>query len=75
MALALAFVLGAVTTSPAWLLLGAIVADTLSVRRHRRRRVTIDTEGPDAVESWLADIDWQRDHQNGDPFREEGEPV
>lgn len=72
MALALAFVLGAVTTGPAWLLLGAIIADTLSVRRHRRRRATIDLEGPDAVESWLAGIDAPRPtNGNGTPWPEE----
>ena len=70
MALALAFLLGAITTGPAWLLLGAIIADTLTVRRHRRRRATIDLEGPDAVESWLAGIDAPQP-TNGTPWPEE----
>ena len=70
MALALAFILGAITTGPAWLLLGAIIADTLTVRRHRRRRATIDQDGHDAVESWLAGID-QPGNGNGTPWPEE----
>jgi hypothetical protein len=72
MALALAFLLGAITAGPAWLLFGAIIADTLTVRRHRRRRATIDLEGPDAVESWLAGIENPKPaNGNGTPWPEE----
>lgn len=71
--IALAFTIGALTTGPAWLLLGALIADTLTVRRTRRRRATIDVHGTDALESWLAGIDWPtRTPTNGTPF-EEGE--
>lgn len=74
MALALAFVIGALAAGPAWVLLGALIADTLTLRRSRRRRTAIDVHGTDALESWLAGVDWPRfAPTNGTPF--EGDEV
>jgi hypothetical protein len=71
----LAFLAGTITGGTIGVLLGAIIADTLTLRRTRRRRLTIDVGGGDALESWLAGIDWPaRQPTNGTPF-EEGDPV
>ena len=69
---ALAFLLGVLAGGVLGIVLGALVADTLNLRRHRRRRATIDLHGADALESWLAGIDWPTRAPNGSPF-EEGE--
>lgn len=73
-AVTVAFLLGGLAFAPAWVLYGAFVADSLHTRRHRRRRAQIDLDGADAVETWLTDIEFQRQHPaNGTPFEGEGE--
>lgn len=72
--LPLSFLLGAIAAGPAWILVGAIVADNLNHRRRRRRREQIDLDGADATEAWLTAADWTRLRPtNGTPF--EGDEV
>lgn len=73
-AITIAFLLGGLAFGPAWLLYGAFIADSLTTRRHRRRRQQIDLYGTDAIEAWKTDIDWQQPTaSNGTPF--EGDEV
>lgn len=74
MTLTIAFLAGALCGVILGVLVGAQAQATVTLRQHRRRRNQINRDGSDAVECWLADIDWQR-HQpsNGTPF--EGDEV
>jgi len=69
----LAFLLGALVSGPAWVLVGAIIADSLHAQRARRRRRHIDIYGADAVESWLETIELppRPTNGNGTPFEED----
>jgi hypothetical protein len=68
---ALAFLVGILSGVVVGVLVGALIADTLSVRRHRRRREQIDIEGTDAIEAWMAGMEWPRRPTNGSPWPEE----
>ena len=69
--IAVAFLVGVFSGGVVGVLVGAVVADTLSVRRHRRRRERIDIEGTDAIEAWIAGMEWPRRPTNGSPWPEE----
>lgn len=70
-AVAIAFLIGSLTGLVIGVLVGAVIADTLALRRSHRRRAAVDVHGADALESWLAGIDWPaRQPTNGHPFQE-----
>lgn len=76
-AVSIAFLIGAVAGCIVGVLVGAVVADTLAVQRRRRRRELIDIDGADALESWLAGVEWPYPQRrtNGSPFHDDAEPV
>lgn len=73
----LAYVLGLLLFILGWLV-GLVHQATINLRRDQRRRERrreqIELDGPDAVECWKTQIDWQWQRPtNGTPF--EGDEV